>query len=273
MNPSVEGVPSLDHFGWLWQCPLPIRGSPHFAPGIDRSLRFNLPLLQMGRPAGRGAGRPVGLGNSCANGSRAQSVERIANPRGWIQRHWAGIGIRKNPLGRRQAKYRRKLSLPLFDQIPGTDLGRYCRRGEKGSNIKTVPIASASASVTELQRLPGAGRRCWLMDISEETREKSRDLFVAPDTAAPFIGGRSGPVIQNQAASDEAHIVPAAPRLRLCKLHDNRSILFDALDVQLERIRKLSCGRESKLFREVLIALESTVGELRSEVRGLVEPE
>jgi hypothetical protein len=49
--------------------------------------------------------------------------------------------------------------------------------------------------------------------------------------------------------------------------------LFDALDVQLERIRKLSCGRESKLFREVLIALESTVGELRSEVRGLVEPE
>lgn len=109
------------------------------------------------------------------------------------------------------------------------------------------------------------------MDIPEETREKSPDLFVRrdPDDDTPFIAaGRS----RDPAWNSEFRI-RLDERKRLAReLHDSTSQLLVTLELQLMRLRQTGCTSDSKLFGEILIALGGTISELHDEVRSLGEP-
>jgi two-component system NarL family sensor kinase len=109
------------------------------------------------------------------------------------------------------------------------------------------------------------------MDIPEETREKSPDLFVRRDSddISPFIAGSRS----RNADRDSEFCIRLDERRRLAReLHDSTSQLLVTLDLQLMRLRQTTCTSDSKLFGEILIALGGTISELHDEVRCLGEP-
>jgi two-component system NarL family sensor kinase len=119
------------------------------------------------------------------------------------------------------------------------------------------------------------------MDITEDTREKSPDLFVRRDTAdvISFVGRRrSRPKVgakppQPQVDWDNELRIRLDERGRLAReLHDSTSQLLVSLELQLMRLKRMACVAESNLFDEILIALGTTVTELHDEVRSLGEP-
>lgn len=123
------------------------------------------------------------------------------------------------------------------------------------------------------------------MDIPEETKEKSPDLFVHRDRGdvVPLIAGdrarlksatRSSKIAGRRRADwgDEVHI-RLDERGRLAReLHDSTSQLLVTLELQLMRLKQMKCISDSKLFGEILIALGTTISELHDEVRSLGEP-
>lgn len=123
------------------------------------------------------------------------------------------------------------------------------------------------------------------MDIPEETKEKSPDLFVRrdPGDVKPFIAGnrsrrksatRSSKVVgQNHADRDNELYIRRDERGRLAReLHDSTAQLLVTLELQLMRLKQTACAADSKLFGEILNALGTTISELHDEVRSLGDP-
>ena len=118
------------------------------------------------------------------------------------------------------------------------------------------------------------------MDIPEETREKSPDLFVRRDDVdvISFVGRRSRPKVrakspQPQVDWDNDLRIRLDERARLAgEVHDSTSQLLVSLELQLMRLKRMACAADSKLFDEILIALGTTVTELHDEVRSLGDP-
>lgn len=123
------------------------------------------------------------------------------------------------------------------------------------------------------------------MDIPEETRENSPDLFVRrdPGDVAPFIAARRSPhsagtrspkvAAQDRADWENEFHIRLDERSRLAReLHDSTSQLLVTLELQLMRLKQTTCGPDSKLFGEILVALGTTIAELHDEVRSLGVP-
>lgn len=123
------------------------------------------------------------------------------------------------------------------------------------------------------------------MDIPEETREKSPDLFVrregedAPALVAANPRRRKSTMKSSTIAvrrqvdwDSEFRIRLDERRLLARELHDSTSQLLVTLELQLIRLKQTTSVADSKLFSEILIALGNTVSELHDEVRSLGEP-
>jgi two-component system NarL family sensor kinase len=121
------------------------------------------------------------------------------------------------------------------------------------------------------------------MDIPEETREKSPDLFVRrdPDDVVPFIAASRSRQTSKAAKAASRHRADWDDELRIRldergrlarELHDSTSQLLVTLELQLMRLKQTTSATNSNLFSEILLALGDTISELHDEVRSLGEP-